>query len=53
MAMTIRKDIEDLKDKLDGLISDDGETKMLFGKIVTIDADTGAVTLADPVEDDA
>ena len=44
MAITIRKDIEDLQK----LISDDGETKMLFGMIVTIDESTGAVTLADP-----
>ena len=46
--MTIRKDIEDLQK----LISDDGETMMLFGKIVTIDADTGVVSLADPDDDD-
>ena len=34
---------------LNGLISDDGTTKLLFGKVVTIDAETGAVTLSDPV----
>jgi len=48
MAMTIRKDVEDLQK----LISDDGTTKTLFGMIVTIDADTGAVTLTEPEEDD-
>ena len=48
MAITIRKDIEDLQK----LISDDGEVKTLFGLIVTIDQDTGAVTLSEPVEDD-
>ena len=48
MAMTIRKDIEDLQK----LISDDGETKMLFGMIVTIDDSTGAVTLTEPEGDD-
>ena len=35
---------------IDDLISDDGTTKMLFGKVVTIDGETGAVSLADPAE---
>lgn len=48
MAITIRKDIEDLQK----LISDDGETKTLFGLIVTIDPDTGVVSLAEPEEGD-
>ena len=48
MAMTIRKDIEDLQK----LISDDGETKTLFGMIVTIDESTGAVSLTEPEDDD-
>ena len=39
------KDVADLK----GLISDDGTTKMLFGMVVTIDGETGAVTLTAPV----
>jgi len=34
---------------LNGLISDDGTTKLLFGLVVSIDADTGAVTLSEPV----
>lgn len=38
------------KAAIDGLISDDGTTKMLFGKVVTIDGETGAVSLADPAE---
>lgn len=38
------------KTAIDGLISDDGTTKMLFGKVVTIDGETGAVSLADPAE---
>ena len=33
---------------LKGLISDDGETKTLFGMVVTIDGTTGAVTLTAP-----
>ena len=36
------------KTTIDGLISDDGTTKTLFGMIVTIDAETGAVTLSEP-----
>ena len=44
MAITIRKDIEDLQK----LISDDGEVKTLFGLVVTIDPDTGVVSLAEP-----
>ena len=34
---------------LNSLISDDGTTKLLFGLVVSIDADTGAVTLSEPV----
>lgn len=34
---------------LNSLISDDGETKLLFGLVVSIDAGTGAVTLFEPV----
>lgn len=34
---------------LNGLISDDGTTKLLFGKVVTINAETGVVSLSDPV----
>ena len=55
MAITIRKDIEDLQKAVgdvNELISDDGEVKMLFGMVVTIDQDTGVVSLAEPVEDD-
>ena len=48
MAITIREDIKKLQD----LISDDGETMMLFGKVVTIDPDTGVVSLADPDDND-
>ena len=32
-----------------GLISDDGTTKTLFGLVVSIDADTGVVSLSEPV----
>ena len=46
--ITVRKDIADLQN----LISDDGETMMLFGKVVTIDPDTGVVSLADPDDND-
>ena len=35
---------------LNGLINDDGTTKLLFGKVVTINAETGVVSLSDPVE---
>lgn len=33
------------------LISDDGTTKMLFGMVVSINAETGAVTLSEPVSE--
>lgn len=36
---------------LEGLISDDGTTKTLFGLVVSIDAGTGAVTLSEPVSE--
>jgi len=55
MAITIREDIAKLQKSvgdIDKLISDDGETKMLFGMVVTIDESTGAVTLAEPEGDD-
>ena len=32
-----------------GLIADDGTTKTLFGLVVSIDADTGVVSLSEPV----
>lgn len=65
MTVKLREDIEALKQTIGGsdtgiskdvaalkeLISDDGTTKMLFGKVVTIDGTTGAVTLADPVSE--
>jgi len=60
MAVRLRADIEELKKTLNGdsgnkgiseLISDDGETKMLFGMVVTIDGDTGVVSLAEPQEE--
>lgn len=41
------KDVTALK----GLISDDGETKMLFGMVVTIDNSTGAVSLTAPASE--
>ena len=34
---------------LQSLIADDGTTKTLFGLVVSIDAETGAVTLSEPV----
>lgn len=34
---------------LSSLIADDGTTKTLFGLVVTIDADTGVVSLSEPV----
>lgn len=33
---------------INGLISDDGTTKTLFGMVVSIDSETGAVTLTEP-----
>lgn len=62
MTVRMREDIEALKSAVGGsntgiskdvaalkeLISDDGETKMLFGMVVTIDNSTGAVTLTEP-----
>lgn len=36
------------KTAIDNLISDDGTTKTLFGMVVSIDAETGAVTLTAP-----
>lgn len=41
-----------LSNNVNALISDDGITMMLFGKVVTIDANTGVVSLADPVVND-
>ena len=38
------------KTAIDALISNDGTTMMLFGKVVAIDGTTGAVTLSDPAE---
>jgi len=34
---------------LESLIADDGTTKTLFGLVVSINAETGAVTLSEPV----
>ena len=41
------KDVTALKN----LISDDSETKMLFGMVVTIDNSTGAVSLTAPASE--
>lgn len=49
-AIALKADAEDVT-ALNALISDDGTTMMLFGKVVTIDADTGVVSLSDPEDD--
>ena len=51
-AIALKADAEDVT-ALNALISDDGTTMMLFGKVVTIDADTGVVSLSEPVVEDA
>ena len=49
-AIALKADAEDVT-ALNALISDDGTTMMLFGKVVTIDSETGVVSLSDPEED--
>ena len=44
---TAKSDISALK----GLIADDGETKTLFGMTVTINAETGVVSLTAPASE--
>lgn len=65
MTVRLREDVEALKSAVGGpnagiskdvaalkeLISDDGETKMLFGMVVTIDDSTGAVSLTAPASE--
>lgn len=65
MTVKLREDIEALKNAtgngtgslgakitaLENLISDDGETKTLFGMVVTIDNSTGAVSLTAPASE--
>ena len=50
-AIELKADASDVYDKntINGLIADDGTTKTLFGLVVSIDADTGVVSLSEPV----
>ena len=52
-AIELKADASSVYDKttINSLIADDGTTKTLFGLVVTIDADTGVVSLSEPVSE--